>query len=295
MHMRPLLSIAALLTVSSALHAQAADSRKAVDELLATDRNHAQRARTANVVDALGGMFADDAILIAYGSIHPGRDSSVARLRAVPENMTGRIEWIPIRGGVSGDGQHGFTYGFMTLHRADSTRLLMKYLSYWVKKPEGWKVAVYKRGARGEGDVSTAMREPSLPSKAVAPSKGAALIAKHARTLGDAERDFSALAGKIGLGPAFTQNAAPDAMNMGGPSPNFLFGPQEIGAGVGAGETGPATITWGPDTVLVASSGDLGITIGYINIPAQNNQPARRVPFNTIWKKVGSVWKFVAE
>jgi hypothetical protein len=171
----------------------------------------------------------------------------------------------------------------------------MKYLSYWVKKPEGWKVAVYKRGARGEGDVSTAMREPSLPSKSVAPSMDAALIAKHARTLGDAERDFSALAGKIGLGPAFTQNAAPDAMNMGGPSPNFLFGPQEIGAGVGAGETGPSTLTWGPDTVLVASSGDLGITIGYINIPAQNNQPARRVPFNTVWKKVGSVWKFVAE
>ena len=279
----------------SALQAQSTDLRKAVDDLIATDRSYAQRAKTANVVDALGGMFADDVFFFGYGAIHPGRDSAIARLRAVPENVTGRLEWTPIRGGISGDGQHGFTYGFMTLVRADSTKTPMKYLTYWIKKPDGWKVAVFKRGARSEGDAPNALREPSLPSKSVAATKDAAVIAKHARELGDAERSFSTLAGKIGLGAAFTQNAAPDAMNMGGPIPDFLFGPQAIGAGVGGGETGPSALTWSPDTVLVASSGDLGITIGYINAPARDGQPARRIPFNTIWKKVGGVWKFVAE
>lgn len=295
MTMQRVLTAFALVLCTRALPAQATDLQKAVDDLIATDRGYAQRAKNANVVDALGGMFAADVFFVGYGAIHPGRDSALARLRAVPENVTGRLEWAPIRGGVSGDGQHGFTYGFMTLYRADSTKTAMKYLSYWVKKPDGWKVAVFKRGARGDGEAPTALREPSLPSKSVAPTKDAMIVAQHAKALGDAERDFSALAGKIGLGAAFTQNAAPDAMNMGGPIPNFLFGPQEIGAGVGAGETGPSTLTWGPDTVLVASSGDLGVTIGWINIPARDNQPARRVPFNTIWKKVGGVWKFVAE
>jgi hypothetical protein len=217
-------------------------------------------------------------------------------LRAVPENLTARLEWAPIRAGVSGDGQHGFTYGFMTLVRADSTKLPLKYLAYWVRKPDGWKVAVYRRGPRAEGVAATAMRDPSIPDKAVTITRDAAVVARHAESLGNAERDFSTLAGKIGLGPAFTQNAAPDAMNMGGgQAADFLYGPEAIGAGVGAGETGPSKLTWGPDTVLVASSGDLGVTIGHINAPADGGQPARRIPFFTVWKKVGGVWKFVAE
>ena len=280
----------------SAATVGAQSPQKLVDELLSIDRDHAKRAQSLNVLDALGAMFADDVALNAMGAFHFGKEAALTRLRAVPENVTGRLEWAPIRGAISGDGQHGFTYGFMTLVRADSTRLPLKYLAYWVKKPDGWKVAVYRRSPRAEGPVSTAMREPSLPAKIVGVTKDASLIAKYAKEVGDAERNFSALAGKIGLGPAFTQNSAPDAMNMGGPSsPDFLFGPEAIGAGVGAGETGPSTLTWGPDTVLVASSGDLGVTIGHINAPAQGGQPARRFPFFTVWKKVGAVWKFVAE
>jgi hypothetical protein len=276
--------------------AQADASRRILDELLTVDRAHAQRAKRTNVLDALGGMFAADVTLSAFGAFHFGLDSALARLRAAPENLTARIEWTPIRGGISGDGQHGFTYGFMTLVRTDSSRLALKYLAYWVKRPDGWKVAVYRRAPRAEGQVSTAMREPSVPDRSVAPARDAGVTALHATELGDAERNFSTLAGKIGLGPAFTRNAAPDAMNMGGAqNADFLHGPEAIGAGVGAGESGPSTLTWGPDTVLVASSGDLGVTIGHINIPGEGGQPARRVPFFTVWKKVGGVWKFVAE
>lgn len=290
---RTLTTVALML---SAITAGAQSPQKLVDELLSVDRDHAKRAQRLNVVDALGGMFADDVALNAMGAFHVGREAALARLRGVPENVTGRLEWAPIRGAISADGQHGFTYGFMTLVRADSTRLPLKYLAYWVKKPDGWKVAVYRRGARAEGPVSTAMREPLLPAKIVPVTRDASLVAKYAKEVGDAERNFSALAGKIGLGPAFTQNSAPDAMNMGGgQSPDFLFGPEAIGAGVGAGETGPSTLTWGPDTVLVASSGDLGVTIGHINAPAQDGQPARRIPFFTVWRKIGAVWKFVAE
>lgn len=242
MHMRSFLSMAVLSISSGTVQAQTTETRQAVDALLAVDREHAQRARSVNVVDALGGMFADDVALNAMGAFHFGRDAALTRLRAVPENETGRLEWAPIRGGISGDGQHGFTYGFMTLVRADSTRLSLKYLAYWVKKPDGWKVAVYRRAPRADGQVSTAMREPSLPTRIVAIIRDASVIAKYAREVGDAERNFSTLAGKIGRGPAFTQNSAPDGMNMGGAqNADFLFGPEAIGAGVGAGESGPST------------------------------------------------------
>jgi hypothetical protein len=184
----------------------------------------------------------------------------------------------------------------MTLVRADSTRLALKYLAYWVKTPAGWKIAVYRRAPSGEGTVDMAMREPSVPERSVAPSHDPAALARDARELGDAERDFSTLGSKIGLGPAFTQNAAQDAMNMGGAqAADFLYGPEAIGAGVGAGESGPSTLSWGPDTVLVASSGDLGVTIGHIVVPGDGAAAPRRIPFFTIWKKVGGVWKFVAE
>ena len=294
------LRIPLLLALASTLHAASASAQatppSAVDELLAMDRLHAKRAQKVNVIDALGGMFDTKVVLSAAGAFHMGREAALKQLRSVPENTNGRLEWAPVRGGISADGEHGFTYGFMTLVRADSTRVPLKYLAYWVKKPNGWKVAVYKRARRPEGEVSTALREPSVPSTVVEVTRDTAAIARHARELGDAERAFSALAGKIGLGPAFTQNSAPDAMNMGGPQDaDFVYGPEAIGAGVGAGESGPSTLTWGPDTVIVASSGDLGVTIGHINAPATATTPARRFPFFTIWKKVGGVWRFVAE
>lgn len=293
---RPVLTAAGLLCGLAGASAQSTTARRAVDELLAVDREHASAAERRNVVDALGGMFADDVVMSAMGAFHHGRESALAHLRSVPENLSGRLEWAPLRGGISADGQHGFTFGFMTLVRADSTRQPLKYLAYWVKRPDGWKVAVYRRVVRPAGEIATALREPSLPERSVDITRDAAVIARHARELGDAERNFSTLAGNIGLGPAFTQNAAPDAMNMGGPQrADFLFGPEAIGAGVGAGQTDPSTLTWGPDTVLVASSGDLGVTIGHILPRPEPGAEQRRIPFFTVWKKVGGVWKFVAE
>jgi len=293
---RPTLIAAGLLAGLASANAQSTTAQRTVDELLAVDREHASRAQRRNVIDALGGMFADDVVMSAMGAFHGGREAALTQLRSVPENLSGRLEWAPLRGGISADGQHGFTFGFMTLVRADSTRLPLKYLAYWVKQSDGWKVAVYRRVVRPAGEVTTAMREPSLPAQTVDVTRDAAIIARHARELGDAERSFSELAGKIGLGPAFTRNAAPDAMNMGGPqSANFLFGPEAIGAGVGGGQTGPSMLTWGPDTVLVASSGDLGVTIGHILPRPEPGAEQRRIPFFTVWKKVGGVWKFVAE
>ena len=67
-----------------------------------------------------------------------------------------------------------------------------------------------------------------------------------------------------------------------------------IAALVGQGQ--PATgssVSWNCETCIVASSGDLGVSIGYIRSNADPKAPPS--PFFTIWRKVAGGWKYVAE
>ena len=143
------------------------------------------------------------------------------------------------------------------------------------------------------------MRSPSLPSRMVSPSTDETLLSRLKQNVSDAEREFSYVAQRIGLGAAFVRYGAPDAMNIGGDA-SFTFGPEAIGKAVSDGE--PATgssVSWAADKALAASSGDLGVTIGFIwpNDPPPAGQPARRFPFFTIWRRpsVNDPWRYVAE
>src|SRR4029078_1081446 len=124
---------------------------------------------------------------------------------------------------------------------------------------------------------SLGMRAPRLPAQLVPPSTDAAVIARHRDSLDRAERSFSDEAQKIGLGPAFARFGSADAINLGGGTDaGLVVGADNIERTVSAGQpaTG-STLTWAPDRVIVASSGDLGVTIGMIhpNAPAPG-QPA---------------------
>ncbi len=277
---------------------------QAAAELIAADRAFATGAANKNVIDAIGALVAPDVVAPAPGGVlAKGRDSLLAILRRNPDNLASRLTWSPYRVGVSADGLHGFTYGWMTMTKPDSTRVPLKYLAYWVKGPAGWKAVAYKRVVRAAGPVPDDILPPIVPRAEVAPTTDQRVITGHATSLADAERAFSALAGKVGLGEAFRQNADVDAMNMGSPqNPLFLLGPDAIGQAVGGGSTGPSPLTWGPDEkVVVASSGDLGVTVGWINLPPQPSGGASaspaKIPFFTIWMRRGpdQPWKFVAE
>src|SRR4030095_16922104 len=99
----PILLGAALVTVTSAPHRQSSP-KAAVDELLAVDREHARKALELNVVDAIGGMIDDNVTMSAAGVFRHGRSDALAQLRSAPENLTGHLEWSPVRGGISADG-----------------------------------------------------------------------------------------------------------------------------------------------------------------------------------------------
>jgi hypothetical protein len=121
------------------------------------------------------------------------------------------------------------------------------------------------------------------------------------KSLEAAERAFSDEAQKIGLGPAFAKHGSSDAVNVGPrTSPTFVVSAAEIGKSIGAGAPVPTSpVKWAPDEgSIVASSGDLGVTFGYIrqNDPPQKGQTAP-VPFITVWRRASPTapWRYIAE
>jgi hypothetical protein len=226
---------------------------------------------------------------------------AIAELRADADNAKSRIEWVPVRGGVSGDGRHGFTWGYMTLHRPDGTTAPLKYLSYWVKGQEGWRVAVYRRRLRPAVEVSLVPVPPALPPRLVPASEDPAAIERHRASLDRTERAFSADAQVVGLGVAFARYGTADAVNMGGPqSAGFVVGSEAIGQMVSDGKPSEASpLWWAPERTIVASSGDLGVTIGLIhrNTPSADPNAPAGFTFFTVWRRASAddPWRYVAE
>lgn len=271
--------------------------RSVVDELLATDRGFSAAGAAGMGVDAIGAMLHDSVEMRAGPVLARGKDQVLSTLRALPDLATAHTTWSPVRGGVSADGQHGFTFGTMTLTRPDGSKAFHKYLAYWVRTPTGWRVRLYRRAVRAGGEV--AALPPALPPRMVAASTDATRLRRYAAEVDSSERAFSASARVIGLGAAFAKFGSADAMNIGAPdAPGFVLGSAEIGKFVGAGDPpGPSLLSWAPEHVIVASSGDLGATVGFIEIPAAGKRPAGRVPFFTIWRRATTrdPWRYVAE
>ena len=300
MGLMPHIYLAALLALIQA--APAGTPLGAVDGLLQADRDFAKWGVTIPAVDAISSMFADDVMVPAPGNVlvH-GKGKAIEALKANPDNLTGRVEWAPIRGGISADGTHGFTFGYLTLTKADKSTMPLKYLAYWIKGPDGWRIAAYRRRPRPEGTVSTEMMRPSVPGAAsLEPMPAdASRVKAFGESLSAAEQAFSDEAQKIGIAAAFARNGSSDAVNMGGPKDvGFVLGSEAIGRSVGEGSpTDRSEVVWSADRVLVAPSGDLGITFGMIRIlQPKAGQPAA-VPFFTIWRRdsPSQPWRYIAE
>lgn len=82
-------------------------------------------------------------------------------------------------------------------------------------------------------------------------------------------------------------------------SGSFVVGAEAIGKNVGAGSEGkPSPLAWAADEgSIVASSGDLGVTFGYIRQHAAPAGQPNAIPFITIWRrdKANAPWRYVAE
>jgi ketosteroid isomerase-like protein len=294
-----LLSICALMLLAFAQANSSATPDVAFNKLLETDRSFAAAASGKPPIDAIAAMFAEDVNVPVGATFVRGKQKAIEAMKGTPDNLTGRVEWAPVGGNISADGTQGFTFGYMTTTRSDGSNVPFKYLAYWVRGKEGWRVAVYRRRPRAEGDVSTAVMKLALPSRLVKPSPDAALMKEHRDSLTAAEKAFSDLAQTVGLAAAFAKNGRADAINMGGPkTPGFVVGATAIAQTVGEGApVDRSEVEWSADRVLVASSGDLGVTMGAI----RRNEPKEGQPsafaFFTIWRRddPSQPWRYIAE
>ena len=275
--------------------------KSVLDELLAADRGFATAAAQTTAIPGLTAMMADDVAMpvpVPSPGFARSKTQAIEALKLNPDNAQGKLEWAPVRGGVSADGLHGFTVGYMTLTRADGTKVPVKYVAYWVRTPEGWRVAVYKRVIAEQSPASREMMPPSLPAQLVAPVTDPSVIATHKTSLKAAEQTFSDEAQKIGLGAAFAKHGRADAVNVGPrSSPTFVVSAAEIGKSIGGDATSP--LRWSADEgSLVATSGDLGVNFGYLrpNAAPPSGQPAA-IPFITIWRRASpnEPWRYIAE
>jgi ketosteroid isomerase-like protein len=303
----PMLTLSVALAVGSLfitpLATRAEQSpQAAVEELLAADRAFSAASARTELISGLSAMFADTVLMpLPGGRFADGREAVVAALRDNPDNVKARAEWTPVRGGISADGQHGFTLGYMTIHRDGGKQEPARYLAYWLKQGGGWRVAVYKR-SRDVPGPKAAPAPHSLPERMVAPTSDAAAMARHRDSLAAAEKAFSDEAQKIGLQAAFRTFGRPDAMNLGGPNtPGFVIGAEDISRMVGQGEPASgSSVSWAADkAVMVASSGDLGVSVGFIRRnqpPADPKQPSS-FAFFTIWRRdsPSAPWRYIAE
>lgn len=287
----PLVCAAFLLTAASA-QAVPASTTAAVEELLDADRQFSEDGEGDNIVDAIGAMLAPDALSpLPSGTFARGKEAIIAALRANPNNANATAEWAPVRGGISADGLHGFTYGFMTIHIPDQPDRRAKYLSYWTRLPEGWRVLGYKRAGSPPGTVSTALRPPALPPHMLPERPSPQLVDKYRDSLAAREKAFSDRAHDVGLRQAFLEFGSADAMNM-GPGSDFLFGNVAISAALPPDV--PSPVIWAADErVVVSSTGDLGVTFGFI----RPTDSLATIPFFTVWRraKQDDEWLYVAE
>ncbi len=293
--MKTLIALLIPLCVPALVTAQT--PRQVADDLLAADRAFSAASAKTNLVAGLTAMFASDIAMMAPAEIAYGAGTAREALEANPANDGANAAWTPARVGLSADGRHGFTAGFMTITRTDGAVIAAKYLSYWHKEPSGWRVLVYKRVPAKTPPTATTVTY-LLPKRLVTSATTAVDLDRDRETLADAERSFSRDAQTIGIGPAFKQYGSPDAINIFGPDAMFVTGNEAIGDAVGRDQPANVSpVTWGPEKTIIAASADFGVTMGYIVPKTPRDGAPPRQAFFTIWRRESpsAPWRYIAE
>ena len=282
--------VAAVSLIFAAVPSQATEAaRAALSEIRAAESRALEQAQGKPPADAIVAIIDDKTRLYARGGPYVGRELALSNLKANPGNKGSGTSWRPLKAGASSDGSHAFTLGYFDIAGGDPAIAGRFYLAYWMREPGGWRMVALKQGLRTPGATKSERLPDSIPAVAPAAKPDAAAARD---SLVAAEKAFSDRAQVAGLGVAFTEFGRPDAVNGG------TVGAAAIGADVSRGDNSPSPISWSSDEVLVAPSGDLGISFGTIrpNVAPPPGQPVA-TPFFTIWMRDGpdQPWRYVAE
>ena len=122
-------------------------------------------------------------------------------------------------------------------------------------------------------------------------------IEKWKREIVKTELEFAELAQKEGIPKAFLTYAAEEVVLMRNNS--LIIGKESLRESykINKSELGNVSLSWKPDFVDVASSGDLGYTYGkyvYTEIDSTGNAKIDSGIFHTVWKRQpDGKWRFV--
>jgi ketosteroid isomerase-like protein len=269
------------------------------DSLLAADAARGDLATRQGLANAVATWLDSSVVYLRTGApILYGRGAALTVLGdAAPERST--YQWRPLGGGVSLDGQGGYTYGIATTAMPNAegapTVRLDRYLAFWRRGPDHlWRVIAY-------ADVGGPPPGPSvqIPSAEFAPAltipRGRRADA--VREVREADSAFALAADLQGTGIAFATYVAPQGVVFSGSE--IVIGTDAVRALYDEQQRAGGTLNWRPVYADAVESGDLGWTVGEYVFTGRgmNGSVVQRFgKYLTIWKKQpGGDWRFVVD
>ena len=272
------------------------------DSLLAADVSRTDSVRRSGAVNGIVPWLDDDVVYLRAGipAIY-GRENVTAMLGATSASAGTPVQWQPLGGETATDARFGYTYGIAEVEPASAptdgggqarpTPRLDRYIAVWHRAPRGpWRLVAYAEvGAPPVGDVTLNGTAP--PGQ---PLNGRE--ASWREDLRQTDNDFSDAALRSGLGAAFSTWVAPTGVMFVGTE--LVTGPEEVRE-VYARATSNSSLVWRPVHSGVASSGDLGFTVGEYVATGSNASGAVSQRFGkylTVWRKQrDGAWRFVVD
>ncbi|HEV3049017.1 MAG TPA: DUF4440 domain-containing protein [Longimicrobium sp.] len=263
------------------------DLRAARESLRAADRAVSASTQARGIRDGLLPYLADSAhVLVPGTTLARGREQAAEAL-VFGAAAGARLRWEPIRLDVSADGRSGYSYGAGTRTAADGAEVHARYIAYWQREGDAWKLAAFMFNANPQPVTPPPTGFfPEPPATGSVPANvDVAAAVEGAR---QADRDFAALAAAQNVGAAFQAYAAPDGAMLGGE-----YGPEAIGAAFAGGR---GTLEWGPTGGAASAAGDLAYTVGTAVRRGEDGSPLGYTKYLSIWRRQpNGEWKWVVD
>jgi ketosteroid isomerase-like protein len=285
MSMKKSLIICILATVCAVPSlAATVDRQAALNAVVAAEKAFAKAAATKGTRAAFLEYLAEDSVVMVPGPL-PGRATWEGR-PARPSLLS----WVPVAADISLAGDLGYTTGPWELRpkgKGDKNVLHGFYVTFWRKQADGsYKVLL-------DGGISN----PAPPPGAVAVKIGRANPAKVENppqvddsrskfTILSADRAFAKAAASRGTAAAYADFLADDSRLYREGAVPVVSKPKILEAL----KPQPAKMQWAPVQARVASSGDLGYSLGNETVGADQGFYLR------IWKKqADNSWRVVLD
>jgi ketosteroid isomerase-like protein len=269
------------------------------DSLLAADAARGDVATRQGLASAVPTWLDGNVVYLRTGApILYGRSAALTVLGdGAPERST--YQWRPLGGGVSLDGQGGYTYGIATTAVPNAegapTVRLDRYLAFWRRGPDHiWRIIAYADVGGPPPGPNVQVPSAEFPPTLTIPRGRRADAVRQVR---EADSAFALAADLQGTGIAFATYVAPQGVVFSGSE--IVIGTDAVRALYDEQQRAGGTLNWRPVYADAVESGDLGWTVGEYVFTGRgiNGSVVQRFgKYLTIWKKQpDGDWRFVVD